>query len=625
MPAVDAPRSRRLATILFADVHGYSRLMRVDEERTLVDLHAHLDELVTPVVERFRGRIVKTVGDGVLAEFASAVEAVRSAAELQRGMAARNAGLPEAQRQTFRIGLHLGDIIVSGDDVFGDAVNVAARLQALAEPGSIVMSSSVFEQVRDKISMSFRDLGSRSVKNIDRPIHVYALQPADLLSAPKAISSPPRRNRAGLLALLAMGALVTVGAAAYGTRYLGVRGDGISSSQAAEAPLSVAVLLFANQSGDPRQTYFADGLTEDITRALGRFGQLTVLSYAAVLPLRGKDLPLPEIGRTLNARYVVTGTVRREGTRLRVTVQLSDTATSAQLWSDQYDDELSDVFAVQDRIARSVAGTLAENLRQIALQGSARRFAGTPDAYDLMLRSRAMAAQSTSDGNRMAGDMLERAMRSAPGDADVHAELADVYLQRAMLGWSDSAGQDVASAVRLARKAVDLDADNVLGHSVLARAYAATRQYELALAEAGRALALNPSDAQVLVARSAVLLRTGQIGEAIAAAEQAIRLNPAIGPEASLNLGIAYLLAGRYDDAAKLLETARSRFPDHALIDFPLAASYAGMGRMKEAAEALARGRRKDPAIDLATFAAPFQDPGLRQRLEASLRKAGMS
>lgn len=623
-----ASTTRRLATILVADVHGYSRLMRADEERTFDDLRSHLAELVAPVVERFHGRIVKTVGDGVLAEFGSAVQAVRSAVELQRGMLERNVGLPSDRRQAFRIGLHLGDIIASADDVFGDTVNVAARLQALAEPGSIVLSASVHEQVRDKLALPFRLQGNRTLKNIDRPVQVYSLGAASLseTTRPSTAARPGRRGRVLTAALAGIAALSVGAAAAY---FVGrslqtetVLAAGVA--QPVESGLSVAVLLFANQSGDAGQDYFSDGLTEDITQALGRFKELTVIAYGAVLPLRDRQLPLQEIGRQLNARYLVSGSVRRMGRRVRVTVQLSDAANSTQLWSEQYDDELSDIFAVQERIARRVAGSLASNLQQIALQRSLRKPTDNLDAYDLMLRARALSADPTRPANLAAREMLERVTRMAPGFADAYAELADVYFQRATFGWSEFPQRDIERTIQLAQKAIDLDPDCVLGHGVLARAYTAIQKYDLGLAESERALEINPSDTDALLARAAVLLWTGRIDESIAAAEAAIRLNVAIGPGPSLDLGLAYLLSGRYADAVRLLEAQRARFPTYPLLDFPLAAAYAELGRIDDAREAVAQGRLKNPHFDLASFGSRFQDPALQRRIEQSLRKAGL-
>ncbi|MGQ0581097.1 MAG: adenylate/guanylate cyclase domain-containing protein [Reyranella sp.] len=620
--------NRRLATILFADIDGYSRMMRADEERTLVDLRAHLAELVGPVVERFHGRIVKTVGDGVLVEFGSAVEAIRSAVELQRGMFERNIGMPPERRQAFRIGLHLGDIIAFDEDVFGDTVNVAARLQGQAEPGSIVLSDSVYEQVRDKVALPFRDLGKRTVKNIDRPVRMYAV---DTTALTETDSSAARRS--GLLEgrrLMALvSGVVVVAVIALAATFAYRSGEPMSADVAgrssAENALSVAVLVFTNQSGDPAQDYFSDGLTEDITRALGRFKQLTVLAYGAVLPFRGKEVPLSEVGRALKARYLVGGSVRRMGTRVRVTVQLSDAVNGTQLWAEQYDDEMSDIFAVQERIARRVAGTLASNLQQIALQQSLRKPTDNLDAYDLLLRSRALAADSTRTGNRSARDLLDRVTLLSPTYAEAYAEMADLFFQRATFGWSEFPDQDIDTAIRLAKKATELDEECVLAHSVLARAYTALQKYDLGLAESERALRINPSDAEAALARAAALLWTGRIDDSIAATEFAVHLNPSIGPEPALNLGLAYLLSGRYADAVKLLEAVRTRYPSYPLLDFPLAAAYAELGRTAEAAEAVEQGRSKNPHFDLTSFGSRFQDPALQRRIETSLRKAGLT
>jgi class 3 adenylate cyclase/Tfp pilus assembly protein PilF len=603
--------NRRLATILFADVAGYSRLMRADEEQTLTDLSAHLAELVTPVIDRFHGRIVKTVGDGVMAEFGSAVEAVRSAVELQRGMAERNAGMPADRRQSFRIGLHLGDVIHSDQDVFGDTVNVAARLQALAEPGAIVLSAGVHEQVRDKLSLPFRDLGARSLKNIDRPVHAYVV----------GSDVPLRGKRRGWLLLAVAVAVLAIMAAS--TFYALHRPE--PHVAAASTGQTIAVMLFTNQSGDPSQDYFADGLTEDITHALGRFKPLTVLAYGAVLPYRNKQLPPMEMGHALNARYLVSGSVRRQGDKVRVTAQLTDASNGTQLWADQYDRQLTDIFQVQDSIARGIAGALATNLQQIALQQSLKKPTSNLDAYDLLLRARAEANDTTRTGNRRARELLGKVIAMQPNYADAQAELADATFQRAVYGWSEFADQDVEGAIKLAQKALEMDDESALAHSVLARAYTVQQRNDLALAESERALQINPSDADVQASRAAVLLWTGDIDGSIAAGELAMRLNANVGPEQALNLGIAYLLKKRFADAVKLLENARIRYPGYPTLDFPLAGAYAELGRDAEAADALERAKTKDPYQDLAGFGTRFQDPALKRQLDQTMRKAGLN
>jgi TolB-like protein/Tfp pilus assembly protein PilF len=594
--------------------------MHADEEQTLTDLRGHLSELVAPVVERFHGRIVKMLGDGLFAEFASPVEALRAAVELQRGMAERNAGVPEERRQTFRIGLHLGDVILSGDDLFGDAVNIAARLQALAEPGAIALSSSVHEQVRDKLSLPFRDMGRRTLKNIDRPVQVYSLD-QDVSGAP-SIGSTRRRRRMAIAGAAVALAVALAGGGYFLMPFLGVR-QGASLQAASSGNPSVAVLPFVSQVDGGARDYFSDGLTEDITTALGRFRELTVIAHAAVLPYKNKPVPIADLGKALHARYLVSGSVRRVDPRVRVGVQLTDAATGVQLWADQYDDQLVDIFQVQQRIARSVAGMLATNLHQIALQQSLRKPTDNLDAYDLLLRARSMAASGTRAGNRHAREALERVTQMSPNYANAHAELAAAYLQRIAFGWSEFAAQDVETAIHEARKAADIDGDCVLAHSVLARAYTIQQKYDLGLAEADRALQLNPSDTDALAARAEVLLWTGKIDQSIASAEFARRLNDNLGPEAALNLGIAYLLASRFSDAITLLETARARYPSYPLLDFPLAGAYAEVGRAADAANALERGRRKDPYLTSENFGTRFQDPVLRARAVDSLRKAG--
>ena len=604
--------NRRLATILFADVAGYSRLMRADEEQTLTDLSAHLAELVTPVIDRFHGRIVKTVGDGVMAEFGSAVEAVRAAVELQRGMAERNADRPADRQQSFRIGLHLGDVIHSDHDVFGDTVNVAARLQALAGPGAIVLSAGVHDQVRDKLSLPFRDLGARSLKNIDRPVRAFALDS----------ETPVRRaRRRWILAGIAAAVVLAIAGTFAALRWT----EAPHHVAGATNGQSVAVLLFTNQSGDAAQDYFADGLTEDITRALGRFRQLTVLAYGAVLPYRRRQLAPMDMGHALNARYLVGGSVRRAGDQVRVTAQLTDAGNGTQLWAEQYDEKFTDIFMLQDRIARKVAGMLATNLQQIALQQSLKKPTSNLAAYDLLLRARAEANETTRAGNRMAREMLGKVIAMQPNYADAQAELADITFQRAAYGWSEFADQDIETAIRLAQKALEMDDESALAHSVLARAYTVQQRYDLALAESERAQQINPSDADVQATRAAVLLWTGDIDGSIMAGELAMRLNANVGPEHALNLGIAYLLRKRFADAVKLLENARIRYPGYPTLDFPLAGAYAELGRDAEAADALERARTKDPYLDLAGFGTRFRDPALKRQLDQTMRKAGFN
>lgn len=310
---------------------------------------------------------------------------------------------------------------------------------------------------------------------------------------------------------------------------------------------------------------------------------------------------------------------------MRVTVQLTDAGNGTQLWAEQYDDQMVDIFEVQERIARRVAGSLATSLQQIAVAQSLKKPTDNLDAYDLVLRARSMEVETTRAGNRKARAALAGAMLMAPAYADAPAELAQATFLQATYGWSEFAQEDIEKAIGFAKKALEIDDENVLAHSVLARAYTAQQKYDLGLAESERALRLNPSDAEALASRAAVMLWTGRLDDSIAAAEFSGRLNSNFGPETALNLGIAYLVNRRYADAVRLLEVTRTRYPGYPLLDFPLAAAYAELDRGAEATEALERGKSKNPYLDLSGFGSRFQDPALKRRLEDSLRKAGLT
>jgi TolB-like protein/class 3 adenylate cyclase len=398
MPAV-----RRLAAILAADVAGYSRLMGADEEGTHERLRAQRRELAEPKIGEHSGRIVKTTGDGILAEFPSVVDAVRCAAELQRAMIDREAGVPEDRRIRFRIGINLGDVIVEDDDIFGDGVNVAARLEALAEPGGICVSRVVRDQVRDKLPYAFEDLGEQNVKNIARPVRVYALRPEAVAALPG--SSPPTTP---------------------------------PIPQPAVAPrLSIVVLPFANLSNDPEQQYFADGITEDLTTDLSRIADMVVISRSTAFTFQGKRVDIKQINRELCVRYVLEGSVRRSGNRIRVNAQLIDAETDAHLWAERFDGDASDLFGLQDEITSRIANTLGVELRA----ADAARPTEHPDALDYSLRGRAIRDSKgfTRETRAEAISMYERALALDPRYANALSRLAGNLAGRAMDGMADSA------------------------------------------------------------------------------------------------------------------------------------------------------------------------------------------
>jgi adenylate cyclase len=370
------PPVRRLTAILAADVAGYSRLMAADEEGTHERLQAHLRELVNPKIEDHRGRIVKNTGDGLLAEFASVVDAVRCAVEMQRGMAERNAGTPPEKRIEFRMGINLGDVIAEGEDIYGDGVNVAARLEALAEPGGVLISNTVHDHVRDRLPITFEDLGEHQVKNIARPVRVYRVRDRDI----------PRGEP--------------------------------SSALPQPLPLpdkpSIAVLPFANMSGDPEQEYFADGMVEEIITALSRIRWLFVIARNSSFTYKGQAIDVKQVGRELGVRYVLEGSVRRASGRVRITAQLIEVETGAHLWADRFDGLLEDVFDLQDKVASSVAGIIEPTLQAVETARSADRPTADLTAYDLYLRAYAMYSGSHQRQIREIMTLLEEAIARDP-------------------------------------------------------------------------------------------------------------------------------------------------------------------------------------------------------------------
>jgi adenylate cyclase len=624
-----AREQRRLAAIVAVDVVGYSRLMGRDESGTLAALKAVRRELVDPKLSEHRGRLVKTTGDGLLVEFASVVDAVHCTVELQSAMAERNDGEPEDQRLVLRIGVNEGDIIIEGDDIFGDGVNVAARLQEVAPPGGVCLSSRVYDHVRDRLGGPFEDGGERTLKNIARPVRVYLWTPRPTASAAAA----PAARQGRLLWTVAAAAVVALGV---GSWWWFSSLPGRSEAPAAQVASAggvpstssrpgIAVLPFVNLSGDPSQEYFSDGLTEDVIAALGRFGSLTVMARNAVFPFKGRNAKPAEIGRELGVRYIVEGSVRRAGERVRINVQLTDALAGKLLWSQQYDDELKDVFAVQDSVTRQVAGALAVSLTQVEQRRALSKPTESLDAYDLVLRGRERLQSATRQTNRQARQFFEQAVALDAGYADAYAWNGRAHLWLADYGWTEDVNAAIERALELGRKAVALDPASVLGHRVIGLVHLARGDYDQASAEIDRTLALNPSDSVGLQAYAEVLLWLGRIDEAIQASEAALRYDPLPPITPLFNLGLAYYEARRHADAVRVLERAIARVPENAAIHALLAAAYAQLGRPQEATRERDALRRVSPFFDTAAFGSRFQNPAHRAYLTEGVTKAGLN
>jgi TolB-like protein/Flp pilus assembly protein TadD len=616
-----------------ADVVGYSRLMGGDDSGTLATLRALRRELVDPKIAQHGGRLVKTTGDGLLVEFASVVDAVSCTIELQTAMAERNIDVPEDRRMIFRIGVNEGDIIIDGDDIFGDGVNVAARLQEIAPPGGLCVSSRVYDDVCNRLSISFEDGGERSLKNIVRPVQVYRWNPGATASGTAGQSVKATARPGWTTWTIAVAAIVALGIGGWWwfSAPSGRPAERATTASAVEAVRSVssrpgvAVLPFVNLSGDPSQEYFSDGLTEDVIAALGRFGSLTVMARNAVFPFKGKNARPAEIGHELGVRYIVEGSVRRAGERIRVSVQLTDALAGKLLWSQQYDEDLKDVFSVQDAVTRQVTGALAVNLTRVEQRRALSKPTESLDAYDLVLRGRERLLRSTRGSNREARQLFERAAELDPKYADAYAWSGRAHLDVANFGWTEDANAAFERALDLGGKAVMLDPDSVLGHRVIGLVHLARAEYVRASAEIDRALALNSSDSAGLQAQAEALLWLGRLDESIELSEAALRFDPLPSVTALFYLGLAYYEQRRHDDALHLLQRASVRFPQNPFVHAVLAATFAQLGRLPEAARERDDVLRLNPFFDAATFGSRFQNQAHRAYLLDGILKAGFN
>ena len=579
---------RRLAAVLAADMVGYSRLMEADETGTLARLKTHRIELIDPAIAKNRGRIIKTTGDGMLVEFHSVVDAVLCAAEVQHRMAKRNVDVAPSRWMQFRIGINLGDVIVEGNDIFGDGVNVAARLEMLADPGGICVSGAVRDQVGDRLEdIGFEDLGDQAVKNIARPIHVYRVR---LEPASKA-GQEDAKNTAAAPVL-------------------------------ARKP-SIAVLPLVNMSGDPQQEFFADGLTEDLITELSRFHDLLVISRNSTFVYKGKAVKMQEVARELGVDYLLEGSVQKSGDRIRVTVQLIDAETDRHIWAERYDRELEDIFAIQDEMTRAIVATLPGRVEAASHDRAKRKPTDNMAAYECVLAAKVLHHRSTREDNVQAQRLLDRALALDPNYAHAHAWKACVLGQTWVYNWCadrDATFQQVAAELEIALALDDNDSDV---HRILAALNVNREDHDKAAYHQERALALNPNYDLVVVQQGELLTWLGRPEEGIDWIKRAMRLNP-YHPERFWNhLGRACYCAEKYAEAVEAF--SRITRPDYTHHAF-LAATFAQMGNAVAAAAHAAEVLKREPEFSVAVYLATQHYKGEidRRRHETGLLKAGL-
>jgi TolB-like protein/class 3 adenylate cyclase len=587
------PVERRLTAILAADVAGYSRLIGADEEGTLAQLKAFRKTLLDPTIAKHRGRIVKTTGDGMLVEFASAVDAARCAVEVQRGMANENTEIPQAKRIEFRIGIHLGDVIIDDNDIFGDGVNIAARLESIAVPGGISISRAVHDQVRDRIDVCFDDKGEIALKNIARPVQVFAISGA---KESKTTVSPESKPGPAL----------------------------------PDKP-SIAVLPFTNMSGDPEQDYFADGMVDDIITALSRFKALFVIARNSSFTYKGRAVDVKQVGRELGVRYVLEGSVRKAANRVRITGQLVDTATGAHLWADRFEGGLGDIFDLQDQVTESVVGAIAPAVEKAEIERAKRKPTESLDAYALYLRGLARLYQFASgQANDEALRLFNSAIELDPDFASAYGRAASCYAWAKINGWISGTANEVAEVKRLAQRAVELGKDDAIALAAGGNALAyVVRDLGVGAGLIDRALVLNSNLADAWNFGGWVKIWLDEPETAIERFARAMRLSPLDPWLMGMRGGTAHahFFLGRYDEAASWAAMALQDNPDYQPGLRIAAASNAMAGRPEQAHKAVARLRQLNPALrvsNLKDVVGPFRRAEDLARYGEGLRQAGL-
>ena len=624
---------RKLAAILSSDVKGYSRLMSEDEVGTIQTLNAY-KEVMAGLIQHHRGRVVDAPGDNLLAEFVSVVDAVQCAVEIQKELKTRNADLPENRRMKFRIGVNLGDVIEDGEQILGDGVNIAARLESLSEAGGICISGTAFDQVRNKLELGYDYLGEQPVKNIALPIRVYKV-----LMEPEAAGKVIGEKKAkpekwGWRAIAVVAVLVlVVGGLIWSFYFRGPQTERTRVEKMA-FPLpdkpSIAVLPLVNMSGDPGQEPFADGVTENITTTLAKIPELFVIARNSAFEYKGKPIDVKKIAESLGVRYILEGSIQKSGERIRITAQLVDATSGHHIWSEKYDREMRDFFALSDEITRNIAVALQIKLTEGEQARVFHRYTENLEAWALATEAWNLIPRFTREDNARGGKLAEQAVKLDPHYGFAWSLLAYSYFNAAKMGWCESPKEYFNKAIELNQKALTLNKDLFCATGMLGQIHLAQRQYERAIEMGRRSIELGPSMPASYRILSEILCYAGNFEEAITLGEKAVRLHPFCRYPYLTRLARSYRMAGRYEEALALYRQTFNRVQKEALNPLPayigLADVYSEMGRVKAAHNQALEILRIAPSFSLENWSKgqPFRDAAHLEKRLTALRKAGL-
>ena len=615
---------RKLTAILSADVKGYSRLMGENDEATVRTITVYR-EVISEIVQKHRGRVVDSPGDNILAEFASVIDAVTSAVEIQDELRMRNAEFPEDRKMEFRIGVNLGDVIHEEERIYGDGVNVAARVESLADPGGICVSGTVFDQIESKLPLGYEYLGEQSVKNIPKPVRIYKA-----LMDPEAVGkvigekrAEPRRGLRAALAVVTVLLLIVGGLLIWRTAFPPVQ---VASVENMAFPLpdkpSIAVLPFDNLSEDPKQEYFSDGLTEEIISTLSKVPKLFVIARNSTFTYKGKPVKVQQVSEELGVRYVLEGSVRKSGNKVRVTAQLIDALSGHHLWAEKYDRNLDDIFAVQDGITKNIITAMQVKLTDGEQARAFARGTDNLEAYLKCLQAYEYAHRINPESNALAKQLAEEAVALDPEYSVAYKELGRAHMVDVWVGTSKSPKESIGKAIQLLKKAIVLDETYAEAHALLGYLYSMTKKYDMGIAEAETAVALNPNSADAHMRLGKTLSFAGRWEESIPEYKKAIRLNP-VPPNIYLySLGLSYAVTGQYEEAITWCEKAVSQEPNSLWARIIMTGVYSMSGRDAEAKVQAAEVLRIQPKFRIKKGVYKRKED--TDRFVGALQKAGL-